>query len=1306
MGFNKKSDAGPFEGLTSQQRYMSDVIFGYYPMLINALDYQNFGCNAIFINPSFKINEAYGVNTTIDKNIIQTAEEITIEQDVLDADYSVNHDSDFTSTQTQYLYSMLTLSSYYYGANSYNHKITDFTIEPSDILSLTNQTLYYPLVPVLQPFKFLQIKTDTKMAFAMHQLQIPILRNPSTAVNSDNASVNYVKYAGNYKYNSSLYASTVIGIDNEYVSGLSSTVETNVAKWSDTASSQAGHMKGIHIEYDDSSDINGNSVMLYLFSGSTKDDGFCVGVLPNRQDTEGYFDDLNDGSSRSRAYGFIAITDFDQLISDIDAILAATGTGPLTSADGALFPLYFIKYLYYLYGTLNGKLKHIAVSCGTTTASYTNTPIQYDFDSASNGYAWYINNVIPRVISSYPALAWGIGAHYDPFPFQSCYGNSQKISAGAFAKLSDLYITESGTYTYLYPLTIRARSERQYNGTNFHTHGYKGLCGDPCDSTGIVISYNDSGYNASFHEITLSTLKDNSDLALTIGFYQDVSSLGDTTPGWVNKLLSFAAPDAYSQPVSNKRAYIISDPYDATKLNDYTLYANRHMTVFECGAATSVPTYKINNIATGMADTFSDDPAYKTTTAVNLLTPEISTGTAKSIIYVDNLKQDEEYLTIKSPNVSSLISLTSKYDLTFVRYNTYYAYFGILDIETMKHYTPKNLFNGTTEPTEHLIFEQLPTITDIKIIKSSDVILECIIKYYDNTALEDRVIYMTMQKLKNIGMGLFYNDPYYREQMILQIYRIDSQNNQILYTEPSISDHGRSWDEQLLDKAGAGIMKNIGIIESDSNIAIVNNHNSALKLNISSLTSFHNYNFLNKADIVIRDVNDFSSNAYTFPVVHPVDTLLPFNDDALNISYNTPATLSNGILCQQILYYSTMLMNYYHKGDYCLGGEARDVRTGSIIIGILPSIDKNVKNYSVLPEKSTNIYRVDDTRNLRTIGVNVFNANDKSYTEINDNLYLSSRLSMIPGNMYGLFNIQGKIFSTGNLFLITDNRQTHIYSIDENSIPKFIKTIDGIIVCDPVNIGGEIIIICNNGIHTLKQGTIYNFDINVSVADIKPITGNGYLLYIYSEDETDNVSLRAMDGTALVPMDGIEELYTIEPSDNYRVLHINDTLDVIRLEITTSGLDPSIMNVVKNNCYGSTINIYPLQEGDASVNTYIPLAYMVAEDAGNYHTAPYIISEPVQLRNQKAEKAIVDTAFLYCQGYGTIQFLLYDGAVLIVDKTITIGTNNADKYDEYKIELGMIEYDNLYYKIIMTPGLDNSLKIQTVKFRLNYLQEV
>lgn len=1302
MGFNRKSDAGPYEGMTGQQRYMSDVLYGYYPLLIDALNYQMFGCNAIFTEPSFKIHEAYGVNTTIEKSIVQIAETITIEEDVLDKNYSVNQGS----LGAAYLYSMLTVSSYYYGSETYNHKVNEFVIATDDILKLTTDTLYYPVLPVLQPYKFMHELTGPNMAFAMHQLQIPILRSQSTIPNTDNSSIPYVKSVGSIKYNNSLYAKSVLGIDNAYVSGKSALVDTNIAKWSDTAGSQDGHMRGMHLEFAANVAYTELPVMIYLYSGNAKEYGFVIGVLPNNQTMENYYGAaITDVTAKSRAYGLVMITEFKTLYADLTTYIA--GTINLGPADSELFCAYFIRYLYYLYHNIGLDNNHIAVKCGNVSAiNGTNEPIEFDFDDAALGFEYYCKNLDSNTVGTitYPTTAYGIGmAGTLPPMFQSLYTDSQRVSAGAFAFLARLYTDDATTYDYIFPISIEARAERQYNGTDYHTHGYPILWDDPCKSTNIVIASNESGRNASFYELTLSGVKvPTHSITLIVGFYQSASSLGDTVPGFINKVLSFAVHDIYSDTPTAKFSYMIDDPYDVDKLNDPVLYGHKIMTAFECGVATGIHNYKINNIATGVADTGADEPANRTTTAINLLTPIIDTGTTKKIIYVDNYKQGDEVLEISSPIVSSLISLTEKYDLTYVKYNGTYAYFGILDIDTMNHYTPRNLFNSEADITELNLLQQLPTITDIKLIKKSDNNLECVIKYHDNTVDEDRVIYLTMQKLKNIGAGVFYTDPYYREQFVLQLYRIDYQNNQLLTNEPSISDHGMSYEQQIFDIADAGSKKNIGFIEYDNNVAITNNHNSAMRLNLSSITSFHNYNFMNKANFIIRDVNDFVSNAYTFPVLHPVDALLPYNDDVGYLTYNALATLSDSILCQQILYFATMLMNYFPDGDYCLGGEARDVKTGSIIVGVLPSIDKNIRSYSVLPEKATTVFRVDDSKNLQTVGINVFSANDKSYTEIGDNLFLSSSLAMVPSNTYGLFNIQGKIFATGNLFFVTDNRQTHVYSIDENSIPRFMKSIDGIIVCDPVNVGEELIIICNNGIHSLKRGTIYNFDINITVADIKPITGNGYLLYIYSADTLDDVSLRAMNGVALVAMNGFE-LYVVSQSDNYRTYHINDMLNVIRLEIAIDGLDPANMQVIRNNCYGSTINIHSIQEPSGTYS-YIPWAYMVAE-SGTYHASSYIISEPVQLRNQKAEIAIVDTAYIYCQGYGTVQIQIYDGAVAIVDKTVTIGTNNVDEYDEYKVELGMIKYDNLYYKLTITPGATNVLKVQTVKFRLNYLQE-
>jgi len=1324
MGFNRKSDAGPYEGMPGQQRYQSDVIFGYFPLLIPALDFKYFGCNAIYHEPSFKIHEAYGVNTTINKGIVQPAETIAIDNDTLYVSgttevTALTHDESFVSNNTALYYGMLTFSGYNYGSNSFNTSIKKFQF-PNYSGLFNPSTIYVPNVPVLLPMKVLREVADPdneKMATAIHQLQIPVLYNQDVTINTDlvdtETAIGDVKYlTAPFYVNNETSIRGVIGINNSYVRGADAIAIDTSATWSDKAGSQAGHMKGISIKY---SSADADPVMLVIHSQLGYANGLIVGIVPPGTNTNWLETTINkaDLGSGSSFYSTIYITDFAQLIAGLEALPAA-----LSELNTyAHFVNAFIRYLYYIYSA-TPTFTH-AVQCSSSVAL--SSPVGYDttrwIQDAGNGFQWYVENVLGNVWN----FSTGVQNQFKYVSGPSLSLIIKNIGAYAgigFKSLSYLADLKAVGNDYVYPLSYKAKCERTYNGAD----GYVVTAID-IDVTNTatqhpILALQNHG-NASFHEITVSSEYDLNDGLLTnltlfqIGFYQRESSLATSgTPGWIEYAIAFEPEDVSIEASDYKEAYALSltDIQDTNEIHDDMLYPTKIMTTFRAGYAlnevdgsTILPSllYSVNNLVSGISDDFTATINYKSETSISLLQHNTEPENSK-VFYIDNLSADEEYLTILNPKVNSIISITSKYDLTCVKYNSTYYYFGILDVETLDHYSPKNIFNRQSLD-DAPIFTSIPIITEIKLIRTSEENIEMLVTYtYEDV---ESVMYVTLAKVKNTGYGKLYKDTVYRECYILQQYLIDPQNNELKINDAPTDNYNESYGQLLFDRYNAGTKRTVSFMTYDKNLAYLSSARHNIKMNISTVTSYYDYNYLPQAAAIIRDTADFVSNAMVLPMLHPIEGLLPVNDDIgyLGPTYPPISFTTTYFIIKQILYFSTRLLNYYTDADHSIGGAARLLKTGSIILCTLPSIDKAIKSYAVLPEKVETLFSVDSSENLKMIGLNTFSANDRSYTAMQDNLYEASRLNLIPRNTHGLFNLNGDIYNTGNYFFVTDGRQTHIYMIQENSIPMFLKTIDGVIVCDPVNIGKEIIVVCKNGIFSLNSGNLYNFEFPITNAILKPVTGNGYLLYAYANDRTSAVNLTAMDGTELVCVN-LEYLIVDALANNYGVFHINEDSHIIKLDYVIGTLDPAEMVVIKNNCYGSTINIYTTQE-NVSTDTYVPLAYTML-DSGTYHIDPYIISEPVQLRNEKAQAAIVDTAFIYAKGYGDIQFLLYDGKNTIVDKTITVGTSDEDEYTEIKIELGMIEYDNLYYKLVLSPTTDNYLKVQMVKLRLNYLQEI
>ena len=583
MGFNTKSQAGPYQGQQGQQRFQTDVMFGYFPVLIPALDYKLFGCNAVFDNPSFKIHEAYGVNTTIDKSIVQPAETLEFEQDVLSDDYDVYHLG--STLGTELTYATIDISLYRYMTSATGNYSVDRFVMPSVSELIFGTTLYYPNLPILYPWKYFYKVAGTLLTFAGHQIQVPVLfdETAATILTTDvgNDTLSAVRSSNTSRVNQSMTAYAALSLRSKYLMGATAAEFSSTADWTSKNDSATDHIRGMHVSI---TDVDGDGVdpfALCIMGKHRPSAGLSVVRVVNDTDVELYSgtSESNDDSI-SWAHGFMYVQDPAQVMSDIAVKYFAT-TAPMTSQTANTLPKIAAMYLYYIC------YRHEAESTKHTT-SYGDIQITgaSSHKSLSDFSSWQVDT--SNTTSGFSTIG-GLGT-YASLILQMFTYISQAKDGTYFA---DIYTPE---------FTVACRAEQ---GTNDLTEIGEGTTKGFVYAIGSFI-FLDCG----FSKIEMKFSEEITDLTLTIGYWSsDWESPSSTDGDWRDIAISTATVSDFSGPASSYTSYILTTPSPGATdgIVDDMLIANKFITTFRSSYKTSDTDdmYKLNSVASSIADDFA-----------------------------------------------------------------------------------------------------------------------------------------------------------------------------------------------------------------------------------------------------------------------------------------------------------------------------------------------------------------------------------------------------------------------------------------------------------------------------------------------------------------------------------------------------------------------------------------------------------------------------------------------------------------------------------------------------------------------------
>lgn len=1314
MGFNKKSDAGPYEGMTGQQQKVSQVIHqqqdevsipihfeqdeNSIPLhieqdensipieqeqiqVIPALNYVDAGHNVDYEQNAFKINEAEGVNFNNKNSAIEVELYNTLTLNSI-IPTEIQDDSLFQKDKP---YNHITLQMYQYESvtsNCYVDRLEGLNLQNA-FSSIGGYLL--PRVPTLFPWRFYVDKSAKKKAFGGGQIQIPIIHTGAYAPNKttiDSTPMN-LNRGSNIFINKQTDASTVYGLNAVYSTG--SDVATNkmpIVEFTNSEAKTNYNFKGLKLQIRHPSNTKAR---VLLFLSDARNNNFSMSVLDAGPSAplHVFQYDVTDDNANINMFSKLAII----LIDDIDVAKAeiAAAISGITGSTAEKTGLTYLETMLTRDSNNPGTLKDTGLAFAHTwsQADIYNTQVGYEMYGFyplylnSDTVAGKVNCVIYTVLLSLNRFLAN-NTTFSAIKFQSynyCYNNDGNIAVDVNtpAALSSCVSVSMSGLTFI------------FNDVYKISTGFRWL---------------KFGFNTS----TAWTM--------TVGFYCDSwhSAMGLSSPSWHDESISGnIANDISSTIMPLNCSYISESNIDTNKIFDPILSLQKFCTAYECGCSSDSlnSEYEVATILNGTADDLEATVTDTATSGVSIITNKIIPTVNYVICTTGNISQPPGY-TFDTPQLYNIIKLSAKFSLTWIKMNKAYdyGYFGVLNTDTNRHYTAHNIYD---DKDYNLIFNAMPTINRIQIVTSTQVSIVLLLHVeYENIATGQTIeynLYITLSQISLLPASIFIKDKAYKDQYVCEQYAIEKNSGQILYKNISCSAVGVSAADTFF--ADNSISKTFALIEYDDNICLPSSNIGNAQLNISSIMTWPSYSFLSKSIFNIYDTTNFASNTYKLIFVHPVDGVIWAVDDIGEATYEDLTTYTTE--AQQIvaaLYYSYRLLNINASANNTIGGIGRIPMPGTLSIGSLPSIDRNLKTYAVLPEKVATILNIDNINNLNVLGSEIIPANDKSYTRIGNDVYQSSVIKLVTSTRKTLFDMQGDIYYSGNIFIVSSIGKSSLYMVNENSIPTFIMSISDEIILNPVKINEDLIMIGKKYIHSMQRGVIYEFAAAINNADIKPVNSNGYTLYVF-DGSVDETALTTNDGIALATNDmntGLDESLTVDmySEDATQIYNIGRKGEIVQIDFVSTSSSTAGMECIKNNCYNNEIIIY--NPNTTTAAKVANINYKISPST-TYHTYGYIKSQPMHLVTPENMKASCVGFILLTKGYGTITMKLMDGYNTISTDTVDCNSANTNQYNETYVETGVIPLNYYYYECYITPDTGKSLELHMIKLQITYTGE-
>lgn len=645
----------------------------------------------------------------------------------------------------------------------------------------------------------------------------------------------------------------------------------------------------------------------------------------------------------------------------------------------------------------------------------------------------------------------------------------------------------------------------------------------------------------------------------------------------------------------------------------------------------------------------------------------------------------------------SNVSISKIYKITDVYFITWYRTpfvdadtgidiysFGIYDSINNRHYTPRNM---------HDVKDYVPSSLDnnisyINILSSNSNNLSFIIDIKkDNDTIS---LYYNLVSLSEFNGALLYDDSGYRNNKILDVVIIGQDINDIPNTIPTFDTDSSNEDKLLSNQ--------LTIFNSNSDILLKKNYNDQLKY--GNGFSFHAVSkyFFSSPLAYIRDNINMASNVTAFPSLLPGmqqcfsngDSLIKSGDNVVVDDY------------ESVIYFSKLMgmfdFNVFNGLSTFTDGLLVPISGVDMLVST-PSINETSGTYKVLPNKIEDLINVSYNNSL-SLAKRIIPIGDKIYCYINNNLYQSSNIKLLPKDDNHLLDKFGNITSSANIIAVSSfNRDsqysTSIYSMDRFNNANYLASIPDLIISNMIQSLRGLLFVCSNGIYILNQGSytkLYNFPYQMQYSTIKAMNGKDFIVFAYTLDRYVDIPVRTADEEIVYTADN-EEVTINTLGDNFKIFRVNNELGISELEIEDN---LSLYEIItSNNTVTDDIVLIENTTNNMSI-----LGFKV-ENESNVKSSLFSFStRPINVEDQSDKVYMLEKVYIYTKGYGELGITIKssDNSIDYTNNTskLVIGTNDDDELSKNVITIPR-SIDMTYKKIDIVA--DNTLKIDKIKLQ-------
>lgn len=1092
-GFNRKSDAGPFEGIPGKEQKVSQtvhrqpdessaliykeqeaasaLIYAEKYLRVNLMPFELFGHNNVYRTEQSSIQSAQNIST---QNYVGAAKVIDPLEIIINSDTSVIDSlsvaKNTSLTDYQYSMSYASLSFCSYNASGITNPEPLGLTLGSDLKFLfidTDGEFLYPVVPITLGWKHGVYQAGAAEDVAPEQfgtspILLPVLKkysagDPTSALNPN------VFETGTFAEDDATH----------YLTTVRATL---------------------------SSSLSASAPML---------------VTPAITETQAKEVIALAGASDAGGYGATWTGDMNDTMKKYEQI---RGFKITPTFGGGTNPALLINIAFYDYSS--ARILHYTIMTTSTTELAICPKSQYDagifeesgfpiagiqlfyikdytdaasFDS-DKGWDDSVISDLCDVIIAGDDIAIAMNSEQDVYIGNTLYTSDSDVYVAGYPDYASMEIEGDGSLVFGY------RISGLYNYSNLASHHIH----EPLQSYLCLYFFTPGPFWLSSEGIVQITIEPpiglEDDVTLSIGFKVYPNQADNTGMDWQGGGSDWKHQNVVTgtqidtNTMTRQTVYLDSIDNYSNNIYDPALVTGSLARYYTCSMSGSGKEYEYKNISQG-TNTGKDNP---TTTTVNAI---ITAGvglllnkTPGADVYDVISNGGIDYTTC---TINLLYTINSDYGLTEVNLDSSTYYLGLIELNdtgnAYRHYSPINIMKDF----QKISFDSKFTLEKITLLSMSDTDIRIMVK--SNHGVQ----YMKYIKVSKYPGSIFLPEAM-RNSYILETHIVTSEGIDI---EP-IEYNQYEIKPELGLLTGVSVVKMCNIYEYDDYIVKKNPNQLKVELNQSSIQTVPASMVPENAVLGINDVTEFAASVISIPMLcHsyyyglPGVDVIEFADGPLTVDSTTNISA---------YYYA---LNAFMGNNYLLHNLPRNPleTAGALLVMNMPSIDLLIQNYAILPEKLVNVLGYNHQQNSNSLGENTISIAERDYVIADNQLYRSAIPKLSKRDTSPMLNSYGDIYNIANYIMVAGDNGTTIYNMDQYGVYT-LKTISGKLLCYPTKIGEDILFLCDNGIYTLNRDMIYEFDSSVDGILSKPISGKGYLCIAKTLDNFLDIRV-SVDGT-------------------------------------------------------------------------------------------------------------------------------------------------------------------------------------------------